>query len=82
MAEKHTVHLRNGSKAIVDADGKVELHLAGPLRFRRKQWICYLMPGEEARRALDYSSVRQEIADMLAEAFRAVPMVVHPEDDN
>lgn len=80
MSEKHTIHLRKGGKVKIKGD-VVELHLDGPLVFDRKHWICYLTPSEEARRALDYASTKQDITTMLAEAFHAVPMVVHPEED-
>ena len=81
MKEKHTVHCRNGGKVVIDGD-RVEIHMAGPIVVRRKEWIVYLTPAEEARRALDYAkpSVAQA---MLEEAFTAVRMTVHsdPSDD-
>ena len=81
MTEKHTVHLRSGGKVTISGEGRVELHLSGPLIFQRKDWVQYLANSEEARRAISYSNVTQDITNMLAEAFQAVPMVVHPEDD-
>lgn len=81
MGDKHTVHLREGGKAIFHGNGEVELHLEGPLLFHRQDWIKYLMPDEEARRAVSNSNLTSALTKHLAEAFRAVPMVVHPEDD-
>lgn len=80
MSDKHTVHLRDGGKVIIDGD-RVELHLAAPLVFHRKHWIQYFPPSVEASRAVSYANVAHALADKVAEAFAAVPMVVYREDD-
>lgn len=81
MAEKHTVHLREGGKVIIDETGRVELHLDGPLVFHRKCWVKYLQPSEEANRAVAYSNLTSPLTRQLAEAFTAVPIIVHREED-
>lgn len=80
--EKHTVHLREGGKVVIDGD-RVELHLDGPLVFGRKRWTRYLTPQEEASRSFSYGGQESALKERLAEAFRAVPMIVHedPSDD-
>lgn len=81
MADKHTVHLREGGKVLIDGD-RVEVHLSQPFVFHRKHWIRYFLPSEEARRTiLAGGRSTDAVAEALAEAFAAVPMVVHPEDD-
>ena len=76
--EKHTVHCRDGGKVVIDGD-RVEVHLPGPIVVHRKHWVKYLLPREEAHRAINYAGSNRAEA-MLEEAFSAVPMVVHPDD--
>lgn len=79
MSERHTVHLADGSKVVVDGD-RYEVYLARPLTFRRGDWICWFSPEDEARRTAHAVSYEQPILDALAAAFRAIPQIVHPED--
>ena len=76
MADKHTVHCRNGGKVVIDGD-RVEVHLAGPLVLQRKHWTRYYVPAQEVERTLTYQSPLAGIRSMLEEAFRVVPQVVH-----
>lgn len=80
MADKHTVHCRNGGTVIIDGD-RVEVQLSEPIVFQRKKWTRYFVPSEEARRTMMYGGPETRIASMLEEAFQAVPMVSYPEDD-
>ena len=79
MADKHTVHCRDGGKVVIDGD-RVEIHLPGPIVVRRQSWTCHLSAAEEARRSMSYTAASQP-EKMLEEAFRAVPQVVHHEED-
>src|SRR5688572_15952825 len=44
--EKHTVHLPDGGKVVIDGD-EVTVHLAEPIKVRRSHWIRYFSPAEE-----------------------------------
>lgn len=76
--EKHTVHLREGGKVVIDGD-RVEVHFPGPFVTTRKQYNRFLSPDEEANRTL-YGAGERMVAAMLAEAFRAVPIEVVRDD--
>ncbi|WP_062114001.1 hypothetical protein [Aureimonas sp. AU40] len=78
MVEKHTVHLRNGGKVVMEGD-RCEIHLAGPIVVHRRHWIRLLSPREEVDRTLSYGESRG-VEAALEEAFTAVPMTVYPDD--
>ncbi|MEQ9634772.1 MAG: hypothetical protein RLW68_01675 [Devosia marina] len=81
MGDKHIVHLREGGRVIIEGD-RVEVHLTQPFTVHRKNWICHFSPAEEVRRTLLCAGAGDAIAEALVEAFTAVPMVAHPEDDD
>lgn len=80
-SEKHTIHLPDGSRVEVTGD-KYEIHLAKPIVVHRKQWIRWFSPADEVSRTILAIGVDKPIRSALEVAFKAVPQVVHSEDDD
>ena len=78
--ERHTIHMPDGTR--VDVVGnRYEVHLTKPIVVQRKSWVRGFSANEEVRRTLD-TTAADPIAKALEFAFRAVPQVVHSDDDD
>lgn len=80
ISERHTIHMPDGTRIEVIGD-RYEVRLAKPIVVHRRKWIRGFTANEEVRRTMD-STTADPVAKALEFAFRAVPQVIHTDDDD
>jgi len=80
MAERHTIHLPDGTRVEVVGD-RYEVHLAAPIVVHRKHWIRSFTAAEEVRRTY-VETACDPVTKAIEAAFRTVPQIIYGDSDD